>query len=212
MDMGYYIWRTAGDNKVRSEHVAREGLVFSWNDPPEGGHPGENHNCRCYARNIALNRCQQEEINYTNAYAAFFIAEQNLNRAIARKILLEQKLTALQKEIEEEKRDKNIATYMGGAAGALMIGIPSMKSGPGAAMKGASLGLGIGKLTAYAEDVLDIIQGKDILPVLEKKKEQIADSLQVLTREIENSLQNKYEQTKKDYINAKQDFQRCKEK
>jgi len=44
-----YIWRTRNDGKVRSSHAAREGLVFSWDDPPVGGHPGEDYNCRCTA-------------------------------------------------------------------------------------------------------------------------------------------------------------------
>ncbi|PZX44501.1 SPP1 gp7 family putative phage head morphogenesis protein [Roseinatronobacter thiooxidans] len=45
----HYIWRTCRDGKVRSSHVEREGQVFSWDDPPEGGHPGEDYNCRCTA-------------------------------------------------------------------------------------------------------------------------------------------------------------------
>jgi hypothetical protein len=45
----YYIWRTAGDDKVRPSHAANEGRVFAWNDPPETGHPGEDFNCRCTA-------------------------------------------------------------------------------------------------------------------------------------------------------------------
>ena len=44
-----YIWRTRNDGKVRSSHAAREGQVFSWDDPPVGGHPGEDYNCRCTA-------------------------------------------------------------------------------------------------------------------------------------------------------------------
>ncbi|MEE8393530.1 MAG: phage minor head protein, partial [Rhodospirillales bacterium] len=44
---GSYIWRTVGDSKVRSSHAERDGKVFSWDDPPEGGHPGEAPNCRC---------------------------------------------------------------------------------------------------------------------------------------------------------------------
>lgn len=43
-----YIWRTAMDEHVRPEHAAREGETFSWDDPPEGGHPGEDYGCRCY--------------------------------------------------------------------------------------------------------------------------------------------------------------------
>jgi SPP1 gp7 family putative phage head morphogenesis protein len=50
-DLGikHYIWRTAKDQRVRDEHAEREGEVFSWDDPPEGGHPGEDYQCRCYA-------------------------------------------------------------------------------------------------------------------------------------------------------------------
>lgn len=44
-----YIWRTARDERVRAVHREREGESFEWSDPPEGGHPGEDYNCRCYA-------------------------------------------------------------------------------------------------------------------------------------------------------------------
>ncbi len=44
-----YEWSTSGDNRVRDEHEEREGRVFSWDDPPEDGHPGEAINCRCVA-------------------------------------------------------------------------------------------------------------------------------------------------------------------
>lgn len=49
---GQYIWRTVQDDHVRSSHRQREGQVFSWNAPPEGGHPGEDYNCRCWAEPI----------------------------------------------------------------------------------------------------------------------------------------------------------------
>jgi len=45
----HYIWRTRRDGKVRSAHAEREGQIFSWDDPPQGGHPGEDYNCRCTA-------------------------------------------------------------------------------------------------------------------------------------------------------------------
>lgn len=45
----YYIWRTKKDDKVRSAHAEREGEIFNWHVPPEGGHPGEDYNCRCWA-------------------------------------------------------------------------------------------------------------------------------------------------------------------
>lgn len=44
-----YIWTTAGDDKVREEHALLDGQEFSWDDPPEPGHPGEDYNCRCVA-------------------------------------------------------------------------------------------------------------------------------------------------------------------
>ena len=44
-----YVWSTARDERVRSEHRARNGKVFSWDDPPSDGHPGEPIQCRCRA-------------------------------------------------------------------------------------------------------------------------------------------------------------------
>ena len=35
----YYIWHTKGDDKVRSSHAARDGKIFNYNVPPEGGNP-----------------------------------------------------------------------------------------------------------------------------------------------------------------------------
>ncbi len=55
-----YIWRSVLDERVRGNpagkypyatpsHWNREGVVFSWKNPPEGGHPGEAILCRCWA-------------------------------------------------------------------------------------------------------------------------------------------------------------------
>lgn len=44
----HYTWRTAGDHKVRTAHAARNGQIFSWDNPPEHGHPGAEPNCRCW--------------------------------------------------------------------------------------------------------------------------------------------------------------------
>lgn len=48
-----YIWRSRDDDKVRDSHAAYDDRVFRWDDPPEGGHPGQAHNCRCVAEPIA---------------------------------------------------------------------------------------------------------------------------------------------------------------
>ena len=45
----YYIWRTQKDEKVRGKHAEREGKIFNKHIPPEGGNPGEDNNCRCWA-------------------------------------------------------------------------------------------------------------------------------------------------------------------
>lgn len=44
-----YIWRTVRDNRVREDHEDRDGEPFTWDAPPDDGHPGEPINCRCYA-------------------------------------------------------------------------------------------------------------------------------------------------------------------
>lgn len=55
-----YIWRTSLDERVRGNpsgrypnadpsHWDREGVKFSWDDPPEDGHPGFPIQCRCWA-------------------------------------------------------------------------------------------------------------------------------------------------------------------
>ena len=48
-----YVWRSQDDAKVRDNHAAYDDRVFRWDNPPEGGHPGEAHNCRCYAEPVA---------------------------------------------------------------------------------------------------------------------------------------------------------------
>lgn len=44
-----YKWKDADDSRVRKEHAARDGVVFSWDTPPSDGHPGEPILCRCQA-------------------------------------------------------------------------------------------------------------------------------------------------------------------
>lgn len=44
-----YVWSTSLDERVRDEHAELEGEVFSWDSPPEPGHPGQDFQCRCVA-------------------------------------------------------------------------------------------------------------------------------------------------------------------
>lgn len=56
-----YIWETQRDERVRGNpnglypkakpsHFHRQGKIFSFDRPPEGGNPGEAEGCRCWAR------------------------------------------------------------------------------------------------------------------------------------------------------------------
>lgn len=47
-----YIWRSRDDGLVRDLHAGHDDSVFSWSQPPEGGHPGEAFNCRCVAEPV----------------------------------------------------------------------------------------------------------------------------------------------------------------
>lgn len=56
---GFYIWRTVGDDKVRSSHAALNGMVRSWSDSPD---PGEDINCRCWVDLISDSDIEKEEL------------------------------------------------------------------------------------------------------------------------------------------------------
>lgn len=47
-----YSWRSQDDAKVRDSHADYDDQVFRWDEPPAGGHPGQAHNCRCYAEPV----------------------------------------------------------------------------------------------------------------------------------------------------------------
>ena len=42
-------WRTSKDERVRDSHVILEDKIFSYDDPPSVGLPGEDFRCRCIA-------------------------------------------------------------------------------------------------------------------------------------------------------------------
>lgn len=65
----YYVWRCVGDDKTRTTHAERDGQVFSWDNPPEGGHPGEDYNCRCWAEGYEpplsrIHESQEDDYEY----------------------------------------------------------------------------------------------------------------------------------------------------
>ena len=54
MQIEYYVWNTQQDARVRGAHSERDGKIFRWDDPPEGGHPSQDFGCRCYARALGI--------------------------------------------------------------------------------------------------------------------------------------------------------------
>ncbi len=49
-----YIWRSRDDNRVRSLHQQYDDQTFSWDNAPDGGHPGAGFNCRCFAEPVTV--------------------------------------------------------------------------------------------------------------------------------------------------------------
>ena len=48
-----YIWRTSGDERVRSSHRVLRGRRFKWSSPPPEGHPG--HPIQCFPGSVHIN-------------------------------------------------------------------------------------------------------------------------------------------------------------
>lgn len=49
-----YIWSSQNDAKVRDNHADYDDRVFRWDSPPDSGHPGQAHNCRCWAEPLPM--------------------------------------------------------------------------------------------------------------------------------------------------------------
>lgn len=71
LGLDFYIWRTAGDERVRDAHSKMNGVICRWSDPPNpeaiagvrsygSYHPGGIFNCRC----IALTVIAIEDISF----------------------------------------------------------------------------------------------------------------------------------------------------
>ena len=86
MGVKEYIWHTALDERVRGNpaglypkadpsHYDREGETFSWDKPPEDGHPGEAIQCRCWAEAIFPEELTDEEDTADEDIAASNVTE-----------------------------------------------------------------------------------------------------------------------------------------
>ena len=64
--IGWYVWRTEEDRRVRDSHRIMDGVLINWNDPPSpemlarekytygNYHAGNIFNCRCYPEPLIL--------------------------------------------------------------------------------------------------------------------------------------------------------------
>lgn len=73
-----YTWHTVGDERVRDDHADRQGETFRWGQPPEGGHPGEDYNCRCWAVPIAAKVRRRPKFKCHTAGNWFAVSAQSL--------------------------------------------------------------------------------------------------------------------------------------
>lgn len=75
----HYIWRTKHDGRVRSEHAVNDGKLFSWNERPVTGHPGEEYNCRCVAEPYVEGATEYATHNFSSNLAAPYGRWDNLD-------------------------------------------------------------------------------------------------------------------------------------
>jgi len=65
MGVNRFRWRTSKDERVRDTHKVLEDKIFSYDDPPAVGLPGEDFHCRCIALPIFDDDDEEEEIEST---------------------------------------------------------------------------------------------------------------------------------------------------
>lgn len=183
---GKYIWHTVGDGKVRSSHAERDGKTFSWDDPPEGGHPGEAPNCRCWAEDTEEPNCLIERLDLEKIVSEHTPKEAELSE-------LERQIHNLNLLIRE---NQNIIRELERAADGLRIG-----------SAGSSIPNPITKIVGYgSEAALAVIsiklnKAEAELSANVAKREELEQELSKLEKEVE-SLRNR-EQI------ARQAYEKC---
>ena len=78
-DVPLYIWITQGDERVRASHAERDGGIFDAANPPEGGNPGDDYNCRCQAVPLKVFSDDTEAQSPMNWGDFFFAANKGFN-------------------------------------------------------------------------------------------------------------------------------------
>lgn len=69
-----YVWRSRDDALVRDLHADHDDKIFSWDEPPEGGHPGAAWNCRCFAEPFVADEAEWRPTIDTGFDGAIFDA------------------------------------------------------------------------------------------------------------------------------------------
>jgi len=132
---GKYIWHTMGDGRVRSSHADRDGKAFSWDNPPDGGHPGEAYNCRCTAEDLKSNKADCKELKHKmdNQKIAVHEAEKEwafLNKKYDHAKNLQKSLEATCKKASKEG---GVKTISGAGVGFIFGGLGGAARGAGEA-------------------------------------------------------------------------------
>jgi len=180
---GKYIWRTRGDSKVRSEHAERDGKVFEWDNPPEGGHPGEAPNCRCRAVEI---NCNREELALEEIRKAYFPVDGELFTVRA-------KVHNARLDVEKHRADKDFYYHVNKVAQA--GGILTMAPHP------------LGRFAGWIFQAGERISSR-VLQEIEADLKQSETGLRKLEEQLKE-LQSKWLNLKTAYEDAQAALKRC---
>lgn len=173
-------------------------------------------------------QCADLEVDYTNAGAQVYIAEQNLRRAegerdglMRKRERVENELAVLQQEIEKEKQQGRRAINRGAEIFGPIGAIIGMPTGPGGMMAIGAEGMVLGgRIGKYLEEIGDSINSNtktDITLNLQKqnllrKKQEIEKNLLSVLNSIKNSLSPKYENKKKEETLIRERLLNCRRK
>lgn len=168
---------------MRSEHAERDGKVFDWDNPPEGGHPGEAPNCRCRAEEI---NCNREELVLEQARKAYFPVDGELFTVRA-------KVHNARLDVERHRADKEFYYHVNRAAQA--GGILTMAPHP------------LGRFAGWVFQVGERMSS-GVLQEIEADLKQSETELRKLERQLKE-LQSKWLNLKTAYEDAKAALMRC---
>ena len=160
---GQYIWRTAGDKKVRAGHAELNGTMRSWADSLN---PGDEFNCRCWAEPIEeYPPIPSRKPNCNDKKATFNKTEENHKNAELRQSILQEELKKLVEENNQTVRE--LQKTLGYQIATSIIDLP------------------LERLGAWGE-ILQIISGNIMSDKVKEKAEKLGRNLSLIRRNIAN--------------------------